>query len=117
MTRARRRLREMVATYATTTIVRMVDPRSAPLPSGDEVQNDRRHDRRDDHRRASHQGRCIGPADPSGANAAMLARIASEPSAPFARSAVAKSPLPSSAIPAARAHAAATVDVDAWVNG
>ncbi len=53
------------------------------------------------------RGGASGQPIQSGANQAMLARIASEPSVLVARSAVARSPLPSSAIPAVSAAAAA----------
>ena len=107
----------MVTTYAATTSARMVGPRSAPLPAATRCSVIGASSGATIIAVLRTKGGAAGQPIQSGANQTMLARIASEPSALVARSPLARSPLPSSAIPAVKAAAAATADVDGWVNG
>ena len=95
----------------------MVDPRSAPLAAATRCRTIVASSGARIIAVLRTRGGASGQPIQSGANQAMLAMIASDPSALVARSAVARSPLPSSAIPAVSAIAAAAADVDGWVKG
>ena len=87
-----------------------------PARSRDEVQDDRRQQRRDDHRHAPHQGG-DRPADPVRSEPDDAGEDRQRNPARWSLERGARSPLPSSAIPAVTAAAAAAADVDGWVKG